>query len=305
MTVAEVEAAVVALGNSLSDEPPADRAGLLRMLRDLHLVLARATPSGPTAPVDCLRAAASLADQVNDDIVNALAVRTRTVFRLLRLSAWAAAWELLAENAVGLVEHEFSASTATGAARTSWRLPLLTRIEGPTVFAELPGFRDPRFDVPDACYDITTSIVLSHQVDELLLDRDVLTLGGWAALDILTAEHTEVVTLIAARDDREIATVGRRVRRADLVKGRGEALTRRAWAGWSARLDLTDPQLRTGSWALSLQLDHRGVSRRTPLGPASGELALAAASASGQGAGRGFTVKTVDGRWRLAAPAGG
>ena len=70
------------------------------------------------------------------------------MFRLLRDDALDAAWEVLIDNATGVVDEAYDASTATGAARTSPRLPLLTRIEAGTVFAELPGFRDPRYAAP-------------------------------------------------------------------------------------------------------------------------------------------------------------
>jgi hypothetical protein len=303
MTIAEVEAAFVALRTSLSDEPPPDRSGLLRILRDLHLLLVRVTPSSTSPPVDCLQAAAALAADVSDDIADALAPRPRTVCRLLRAGAWPAVWELLAENAVGVVEEDFTASTATGTPRATSRLPLLTRIEAPTVFAELPGFRDPRYDVPDACYDITGTISLRHGVDEVVIESAALVLSGWAALDILATDPAEVVSLVAQRTDGEIAVAGRRIRRADLVTGRGEALTRRAWAGWSARLDLADPRLRPGSWLLSLQLDHGGVRRKVPLGREATALAAAAVAASMPVGRRTFGVKTVAGQWQLVVPA--
>jgi hypothetical protein len=200
------------------------------------------------------------------------------VYRLLRSGALAAAWEVLGDNGTGVVEEPYAASTATGAARTSPRLPLLTRIEAGIVYAELPGFRDPRYAAPDDCYDITSAVGLKCQLDEVIAADGRLTIAGWAALDVLTATDDERLAVVVTAGDREVAWPARRLRRADLVGGRGDALTRRAWAGFSAAVDLAE--LLPGEWALWVEVDHDGVVVRQRLGRDATELAVAATRAS-------------------------
>jgi hypothetical protein len=200
---------------------------------------------------------------------------------------------------VGVVENVFDASTATGQPRSAGRLPLVTRIEPPSVFAELPGFRDPRFGVPDHCYDISGVIRLKHQLDEVHLAGSTMTLGGWAALDVLATSPDEDVRLILTDGGTEIARPGRRVRRADLVSGRGEALARRAWAGWSASVDLDDPPLASGSWELAVEIDHHGFVARAALGRGSSRLAVAAAGADGRLGSRSVRWDATRSPWRL------
>jgi hypothetical protein len=266
MTVAELQATISAARSSLVEYASRSRADTLRALRELHEALMRVTPGLVDPPAASLDAVATVVAELDPGLIDALSPRPRTVYRLLRARATEAAWAVLLDNATGVVAEPFDASTATGAARTSWRLPLLTRLEPPNVFAELAGFRDPRYAAPDECYDITATIRLKHHLDEVHLDGTTLGFGGWAALDVLTTEPSERVRLILATEQDEIVIDGRRVRRPDLVAGRGEALKRRAWAGWSARVDLADSRLSRGSWALWLDVDHRGVSRREPLG---------------------------------------
>jgi hypothetical protein len=299
VTVAELQLAIADIQAGLRSEPPPDQTATLRALRALHDVLMRATADAVDPPVTCLDAAASLAADLPDELTDSLGPRQRTVYRLLRAEKWTAAWQVLADNAVGVVEQVFDASTATGQPRSAERLPLLTRIEPPVVFAELPGFRDPRYDAPDACYDISESVRLKHQLDEIDVTGSVMTLGGWAAFDLLTTDAREVVRLVLSQGDDMVTVVGRRLRRADLVSGRGEALRRRAWAGWAAGIDVADPRLRPGSWALSIELEHDGLIARASLGPKTSELAAAAAAARLTVGSHVVTWDTDHRRWRL------
>jgi hypothetical protein len=242
-------------------------------LRELHALLMRAAPVVRQPPIAALVAAAGLLGQLPSRVEDGLPPRPRTVFRLLRVGALDAAWMVLVDNATGLVDEPFTASTSSGATRTAWRLPLITRIEPPKIFADLPGFRDPRFNPPDDCYDITTGVRLRHQLDEIWIANGAATLGGWARLRSLATSPQEQVRVIAANGDAEVSVGARRRRRPDLVVGRGGRAERRAWAGWSAQVDLADPRLVDGNWSLSLEIDHCGVSRRDTLGAQLGELA--------------------------------
>jgi hypothetical protein len=291
---------------SESDQPPDSRAAA-RLLRDLHEALVRSTASSPEPPVDDLKRVAAAAGELPTDATDVLGPRPRTVYRLLRAQNWAAAWQVLTENAVGVVEVGYDASTATGQPRSTDRLPLLTRVEPPTVYAELPGFRDPRYGASDECYDISASVRLKHHLDEICMSTSVITLGGWAALDLLATDATESVRLVlsrvsdteAATETDEISVVGRRRRRADLVTGRGDALSRRAWAGWAVAIDLGDPRLRAGSWELAVEIDHQGLTRRAHLGSKVSELAHAAAAGGQSTRSRTVAWDVTTRRWRL------
>lgn len=287
----------------LDRELAALRPSVSADLRDLHALLMRATPLVDEPPRASLAAAAGLVAELPSEVLAGLAPRPRTVFRLLLAGAVDAAWVVLIDNATGVVEEPFAGSTSSGATRKAWRLPLLTRIEPPKVFADLPGFRDPRFSAPEDCYDITAGVRLRHQLDEISIVGDIATLGGWAVLDPLVTGPEEQVRLIAGNGDAKVAATGRRLRRADLVAGKSESAARRAWAGWSARLDLADPRLVEGSWDLSLEVDHDGVSRLVPLGANASDLARAGAYAVTRVGSRSVRWKTSDRKWRLVVSA--
>lgn len=191
----------------------------------------RAAPAVRQPPIAALAAAADLLGELPSRVEDALPPRPRTVFRLLRVGALDAAWLVLVDNATGLVEEPFKASTSSGAIRTAWRLPLITRIEPPKIFADLPGFRDPRFNPPDDCYDITTSVRLRHQLDEICIANGVATLGGWARLRSLATRPQEQVRLIAANGDAEVSVRGRRRRRPRFGDRQGWE-SRAARLGW-------------------------------------------------------------------------
>jgi hypothetical protein len=303
ISITEAETSIVALRAQLTDGAAPARAEMTRVLRELHQLLMRAAAATADPPLPCLEQARLVVEAVSADVTDAMSARPRTVFRLLRAGSLDAAWQVEVESATGVVADPFDASTATGASRTSWRLPLLTRIEAGTVYAELPGFRDPRYDADDRCYDITDTIALQVHLDQVEVGGTTVLLGGWAALDVLAAGVGESVAVVVSRDPAELLVPAARVRRADLVSGRGEALTRRAFAGWSASLDLTDPRLDVGTWDLSVEIDHEGVRRRAPLGHSVSDLARAAATESMR-AGRRTARWDISGPlWRLVVSA--
>jgi hypothetical protein len=302
LTVAELDESIAALV-SLGVSAGGSRADGQAQLRELHQLLMRATPLTEAAPAPSLAAATALLERFDPALSDAMTPRPRTVFRLLRHGLLDAAWEVLIDNATGVVNEPFNASTATGAARTAWRLPLLTRIEPPLVFADMPGFRDPRYGAPDECYDITRSIRLRHQLDEIVVEGATVSFGGWAALDALTTAADEQVRLVATHSDVEVATACRRLRRPDLVAGTDDALERRAWAGWSTSIDLADPRLVAGAWALSLEVEHCGISRRAPIGAATSDLARAAARTLIQLGARTAQWHIGERQWKLVVTA--
>lgn len=279
--------------DALASTGPADVPR--QWLADLHAVLIRAVAADDDLPEELLRRAGELAGPVDADVVESLPNRARIALRLLRSGAWAPARLVLADNAVGVVDAAFAASTSSGAVRTGWRLPVLTVIESGTVYADLPGFRDPRFGVPDACYDISAAIRLRVHVDEAIVGAR-LRFAGWAALDVLRSAEGESVRVVASHADDEVGWPATRHRRGDLVGGLGEGLRRRVWAGWSASVDAEALVHRSGAWTLELELDHDGVVRRTRLGTSVGELAARLV---------GQTLRSGSPRVRLDARKGG
>ena len=239
------------------------------------LLGATAEADGEAAPLPLLASAVGLAAAADESVIEALAPRARVALRLLRLDAAEAAWLVLIDNATGVVPREFRAGTSSGADRTDWQLPLLTAIEPPEVYAELPGFRDPRHAVPDSAYEIGAAIKLRCHVDEIDCGpRPVI--SGWAALDLVTTEPEESVSLVVARDDVEIRWSGVRRRRADLVGGSRDSLRRRAWAGWSVVIDPGEVPADGDRWMVWLELTHNGLVRRARLGRSVGEVAARA-----------------------------
>jgi hypothetical protein len=305
LAAAELPEAIAACGAAIAAGSDLEHVDVVALLRSLHETLLRATRGGTAAPLADLGAAAAIVGALPVALTDALPARPRTVFRLLRAGFPAAAWEVLVDNGTGLVDEPYDASTATGTARTSPRLPLLTAIESGVVYAQLPGFRDPRYAAPDDCYDVTSAVRLKHQLEEVLIDKTTMTLSGWAALDLLTTGPNERVDLVltASSGQSELVTSARRVRRADLVSGRNEGLRRRAWAGWSSVVNLTDPRLAAGDWAVWIQVDHDGVVVRQPVGRGASALALAAARASWQAAGRSIRWTIAPKQWTLVITA--
>jgi hypothetical protein len=150
-------------------------------------------------------------------------------------------------------------------------LPLLTTVEPPCIYAELPGFRDPRFAVPDEVYEVGDALTLRAHVDDVLAGGRP-TFAGWAALDLLRSEPTESVAIVARHEGVEVQWPGSRHRRADLPGGSRETLRRRAWAGWRAEIDPADLS-GEGRWTLWLEIGQQGVKRRARIGKSAGELA--------------------------------
>lgn len=246
-----------------------------QLLTAVHEALIRVAAADQPVPADLLAVATRAIAGVEPGIVEPMPTRVRIVLRLLQAGFAGAAALVLADNAIGVVTTEFTAATSSGAPRTAWKLPILTVVESGRVYADLPGFRDPRFAAPDECYDISAAIRLRLHLDEVL-PADRLLLAGWAALDIVSTAADEQVTVIAANGESEVRWPGVRRRRADLVAGTGEGLHRRAWAGWAATVDVSDLGTTGGAWGLSVELDHDGVVRRHAIGDSVSELAAAA-----------------------------
>ncbi|HVY10052.1 MAG TPA: hypothetical protein VHB18_07905 [Mycobacteriales bacterium] len=237
----------------------------------LYESLLAATPSGEDPPGELLESAAAVAGSADPAIVESLPPRARVVMRLLRHGHATPAWAALIDGATGIVKHDFRATTSSGASRTDWPLPILTAVESPDVFAQFPGFRDPRYGVPDEIYEVGAAIKLRCHVDDVIAGKRPV-LAGWAALDVLDTEPTESVVVVARHEGVEISWPGSRQRRPDQVGGSRDTLRRRAWSGWRVAIDPSDLSA-AGRWTLWLAIGQRGFSRRARIGKSAGDLA--------------------------------
>jgi hypothetical protein len=297
LTVPDAAERLGELGADIAAEP--SRALLL----ELHEVLIRTAVADDGVPDRLLDGAAAIVAGLDPALIEALPTRPRVVFRLLNAGAPDAARLLLADNATGVVDEPFNSATSSGAPRTSPRLPLLSVIEGDRVFADLPGFRDPRFGAADGCFDISAAIRLKAHVDDAVVSN-TLAIAGWAALDIVHTSPEEAVSVVAVNGDRECRWPAQRHRRADLVTGTGEGLRRRAWAGWSADVRSADLGDHHSVWTLWLEVEYDGLRRRTRLGTSVGELA---ARVAGKVLASGHPKVRLDARkdgWVLAVSGG-
>ena len=213
----------------------------------------------------------ALARDAAPAVVESLPTRARVVMRLLREGFVDPAWLVLIDSATGVVDREFRATTSSGAARANWPLPILTSFEAPHVYAQLPGFRDPRYGAPDALYEIGAAMKLKCHVDDVVPGRRPV-FAGWAALDVVDTEPDESVVLIARHEGVEVRWRGARHRRADQVGGARETLRRRAWSGWSAEISPADLTA-AGRWTLWLEIGQQGLSRRVRIGRSASEIA--------------------------------
>ena len=180
-----------------------------------------------------------------------LSIRARTAVRLLEHGR--------AEAARDVVRHELD------------RQPFLTSLGGGRAYVWLPGFRDPRVDVPDDVYDMTDRVVLRRGLDEVRWQDGRLVVAGFAHLSHLVAEPDDAVVLVLrARDGAVVARVpAERVRRPDRVGTGGQGLTRLAWSGFRAEVD---PGALAGSsaWSADVEVSQSGLTRARRLRPAPG-----------------------------------
>jgi hypothetical protein len=298
LTVAELDAAISRWRGGLKQTSEQSLASRRSQLRELHDLLVRVTPLAANPPIAALAVAVEIAGAADPAAIDALAPRPRTVLRLLRAGAPLVAWQVLKDNAAGVVADP----TAIGELSRS---PLRPLVEAPRVFAQLPGFRDPRFSAPEDCYDLTDRVRLRHHLDEISIDATpgTLTFGGWAALDLVESGPDEHVRLLLRNDDGEVSVAGVRHRRADQAGGRGDALLRRAWSGWSVTLDVDKAGLDVGRWVLALEVEHDGVRRHAPIGAEVSDLARATTRGRTQLGGRALWWEASGREWQLMIEA--
>lgn len=275
-SLVETARALADAASGLAECSDADRVTRLReVLGSLHEQVIRGAAAGDQLPEAELR---ELADAITASVPvgteDGLAPRVRVFVRLLRHGALGPAWSLAEENSAGRVLPSTASSTYSGSRRTAVALPLVPVYDGGRVYAWLPGFRDPRWALPDDVYDISDQVGLSATLDSARIVAGRLQLDGYAYLTQLTALADDRLEVSLRREDgAEVRVAAQRSRRAGLVKTTGEDLTRLAWSGWRADVDL-DPVLAAGgAWSVALRLERSGLQRSAPLGTRRGPLA--------------------------------
>ena len=169
---------------------------------------------GDALPADRLaELAAAVRARVPQGAEDRLPPRVRTLIRLLRRDALEPAWTLAEDNAAGVVRPTRAQSMWAGGSFASSRLPLPTVVDDDgRAFAWLPGFRDPRWGVPDDVYNIDNEVILRCSLDLVLLRRGVLHLSGGGYLGLLeTSAQDSVVVVLNGPDGAEHRVPARRV----------------------------------------------------------------------------------------------
>lgn len=260
---------------------PDERAHALRRLlrAEVHDAVMRlsadhhARYDEPTV-ADLRALAAVVRDDVPAGAEDRLGVRVRVFVRLLRRDTLEPAWMLAQDDASGVVRPSKAASTWAGGSRLGSALPLPTHVEGGHVYAWLPGFRDPRWGVPDEVFDISGDVVLRGELDEAILVGGRLELYGSAYLGLLAAGPDDEITIaLSGPAGTRYRVHAERVRRPDLVKPSGPDLTRLAWAGWRASVELAPMLNAPGVWRPRLEIVEHGIERSELLGRRRGPLA--------------------------------
>ncbi len=254
-------------------------------LKALHAVLreqvvgavVRAAAEGEQAPLAELAAlAATTREHLPEGTEDSLGPRVGILVRLLREDALEAAWMLGRDNASGVVRPERTTSMWAGGSYLSSELALPTRVDPDgRVYAWLPGFRDPRWSVPDEVYDIGQFVVMRGVLDLVTIDvSGVVRLRGSAFLGQLRTEPDDRVTVhLFGPEGLRHAVPATRLRRPDVVRARGPELRRLAWAGWRAAVGLDDLPQTNGTWQAELEIVQGPVRRREALGARRGPLA--------------------------------
>lgn len=222
----------------------------------------RATPGAFAGAAAAIRSLVPLGAEAR------LGIREAVLIALLRHGALEPAWTLAEDNASGVVRARARGITWAGGPQSHIRLPVPTLADGPRVYAWLPGFRDPRWQVPDSLYDITDRVEPRVTLSRLTVRSRHLDVAGAAWLTELTARRDDVVTVVlAGPGGSERQVVAERVRTPERVAESGPGLTRLAWAGWHAAVDLAGLRSRPGTWSLAIQVAQGGLRRSGALGP--------------------------------------
>lgn len=240
-----------------------------RLLGLYDAVVALAGTAGPhDFASDALAGlAAAVRAGVPPRIEDPMAIRARVFVRLLRHDALESARTLAADSAVGTVRTGRAELRWAGGRAATSALPLPIQLDGERVFVWLPGFRDPRAQVPDDIYDVSRNVQVRGRLHRIRWGADGLELAGSAYLRVVGAAASDVVTVAAVHaDGTRVEVAARRARSPEFVGSRGPDLVRLAWSGWHARLSAAGLAARPGAWRLELAVARAQIRRSAPLG---------------------------------------
>lgn len=277
-----------------ADRQKAIRAALARLRPDVSTV---ASGADETVAPGLDAVAAVVREMVPRGAENPLPTRDRVFIRLLRADGLEPAWTLAEDNAAGVAPRPRAGVTWAGGPELSAAPPSVpTMIENGRVFAWLPGFRDPRWGVPDDVYEITGRVDLRVLLERASLTRERLLLAGSAYLNVLTTRADEDVSVVfAGPGGRERRVPATRVRSPEHVQPASSDLGRLAWAGWYVSAGVAALPTAPGRWSVRLEVTQAGLRRAQILGPRRGHYADAVGE-SGPIETGGVTFRLTSGR---------
>lgn len=257
-------------------------------------------------PIDVLRRlgeviGSSAADGPFGGPVTVEDVRDLVVANLLADGHLTVAWEVVQDYAAGLIQRPFHGATSAGSRRSAVPAPAFTFTEGTRAFAWLTGFRDPRYLVPDDCYDISALVEPEVRLDEIAVHEGRLAVSGsarWRHLSPSPAD--EVLVALSPGTDPTGWVRAARTHRAQLTTGSRTGLSAGLCAGWHAELPLRAADLRQRT-PLQVGMARGKFIRVLPAVPASGDVARAAAASTVRTGRRRFRVGIGDGQVSVMA----
>jgi hypothetical protein len=247
---------------------------LRRLLRAVHGAVMRHAVDLDAPPVAELeKLADAVRTSIPEPVEDVLPPRIRVFVRLLRRDAFPPAWTLATDNASGVVHSTSAVSTWAGPGHIRTQLSLPTFIEDGAVFAWLPGFRDPRWSVPDEVFDLGADVEARSRLDRAVFADGRLALAGSAWLTRLSGRPDDRVQLVLSDGEDSIRVDAARVRTPERVEDSGPGLTQLAWTGWTAAIELAELATRSANWRVRIEVDQDGVRRGEALGLDRGPLA--------------------------------
>ena len=200
--------------------------------------------------------------------------RVRVFVRLLRRDAFEPAWTLATDNASGVVHATSAVSTWAGPGHARTQLALPTFVEDGAVFAWLPGFRDPRWAVPDEVFiSARTSRCVAGSTAPVR--RRAAHLAGSAWLTRLSARPEDTVELVLF-DGADRIQIGAADADAGTGGGQRAGADPAGVGGVVGGLVLAPVAARSADWRVRIEVDQDGsggarrwvsIAARSPSNP--------------------------------------
>ncbi|MEV7833716.1 glycosyltransferase [Streptomyces subrutilus] len=141
-------------------------------------------------------------------------------------------------------------------------------VEDGRVYTTLPFFRDPRVVLPDALFDITADMTVTHQLQRVAWDGSMLLLDGFAFFEQLSTKDRATRVVMRERASGAEQSFSVTARRDDtLTNAKGNT---RAMGRFSTRVNLAQTAdgrpFPPGVWDLYLSVSFEGVTQEVRLG---------------------------------------